>query len=119
MPTPVFPWAVVHSYYPGVTPRLILAGLLLAQLADAVSFAVGVQRLGIGVESNPLASALYEMGGLQAVMLAKGMAVMVAVLVLAAVAERFPRVLWMTGVTGTGIGLLGATTNVLTIAFFA
>jgi len=69
--------------------RLILAGLLLAQLADAASFAIGIARLGIGAEANGWMRVLYEAGGLPAVMALKG---------------------------GASLGLLGFFSNTLAIA---
>jgi hypothetical protein len=97
-------------------PRLILAGLLLAQLADAISFLVGVQRLGIAPEANGWAYALHELGGVPAVLVVKGLAIVVTLVVLATAAPRYPRLLVLTGATATSIGLLGATLNTLTFA---
>lgn len=98
--------------------RLILAGLLVAQLADATSFFFGVHRFGIGPEANGWARGLFELGGIGAVMTVKGIAIGLVVLVLAVTAPRFPRLLVLTGATATSLGLLGATFNTLTIAWF-
>ena len=42
-----------------LTTRVILFGLALAQLADALTFTIGVSRYGIGLESNGMAAWLY------------------------------------------------------------
>lgn len=102
-----------------MSARLILAGLLIAQLADATSFFFGVQQLGINPEANGWARALHSLGGVPAVLAVKGLAIVVTLVVLAALAQRFPRLIVLTGATATSIGLLGATLNTLAITVFA
>jgi hypothetical protein len=99
-----------------VKVRLVLAGLLIAQLADAVSFAIGIARLGIGAEANGWMRLLYDAGGLPAVMALKGSAILLLIAILVAAAWRYPRLVIMGGATATSIGLLGAFSNTLAIA---
>ena len=42
-----------------LTTRVILFGVVLAQLADALTFTIGVSRFGIGLESNAIATWLH------------------------------------------------------------
>lgn len=58
------------------TARFILFGIVLAQLADAATFMVGVSRFGIGLESNRIAAGIYHLGGTDAVLLVKGVIVL-------------------------------------------
>jgi len=95
--------------------RVILFGLVVAQLADAVTFMVGVSRFGIGLESNWFASALYGAGGLDAVLLAKGWVLMWSIGMLLLAARRFPRLLVWGGAAGTSLGLLGFAANTTSI----
>lgn len=92
-------------------PRVILLGILIAQLADTVTFAIAASRFGIGVESNGLAVALYGIAGIAGVLIAKLAAIVIAILLLAVTATRFPRLLIIGGATATSIGLLGFATN--------
>ena len=55
-----------------LTARIILFGLVLAQLTDALTFTIGVSRFGIGPESNGFASTLFQSGGLASVLVVKG-----------------------------------------------
>lgn len=93
------------------TPRFILFGLVLAQLADALTFTIGVSRYGIGLESNGIASALYETAGLAGVLAAKAGVTLAALSILVATADIYPRLLVWGGAAGTSIGLLGFATN--------
>ena len=96
--------------------RFILFGLVLAQLADAFTFTIGVSRFGIGVESNGIAAMLFRSAGLEGVLLAKA-AVLLATLGLLLLSEtRFPRLLVWGGAAATSLGLLGFTTNTLSMA---
>jgi hypothetical protein len=99
-----------------VKVRLVLAGLLIAQLADAVSFAIGITRLGIGAEANGWMRFLYDAGGIPAVMSLKGGAILLSIAILVAADWRYPRLVIMGGATATSIGLLGAFSNTLAIA---
>ena len=96
--------------------RWLLVAVLLAQLADTVSFAVGVSLLGIGVEGNPLMRAAYETGGLAGVLAAKGTAIVAVLAILIWGGERFPRLRALGGGAALAIGLLGASVNALAIA---
>src|SRR6187402_1283036 len=93
------------------TPRFILFGLVLAQLADAFTFTIGVSRFGIHLESNGFASALFRAGGLDSVLYAKAFVLLVTIGLLLASASRFPRLLVWGGAVGTAFGLLGFLSN--------
>ena len=71
-----------------VNSRFIVAGLVLAQLADAITFTIGVSRFGIGVESNDLAAALYQTSGLGGVLIAKAIVLLTTSALLIATADR-------------------------------
>ena len=97
---------------PGVfVARFILFGLVLAQLADAATFMVGVSRFGIGLESNGFAAGIYHAGGVDAVLLLKGAVIVITTTLLAYTAPRFPRLLVWGGATATSMGLLGFAAN--------
>jgi hypothetical protein len=97
------------------TARFILFGLVLAQLADAFTFTIGVARFGIGLESNAFATALFDAAGLDGVLLAKGAALLAAIGLLTVTASRFPRLLVWGGAAATSLGLLGFVTNTASI----
>jgi hypothetical protein len=102
---------------PGVfTAQFILFATVLAQLADALSFTIGVGRFGIGLESNPYAVALHGSSGLDAVLLAKLAAILFAIALLVVAANRYPRLLVWGGATATSLGLLGFVTNTWSMA---
>lgn len=91
---------------------MLLAALLIAQLADAATFSVVIPILGIGVESNGLAAMLYHWQGIGGVMALKGAAIVATLAVLVAVWNRSPRIFWFGGATATTVGAFGAVTNV-------
>ena len=91
--------------------RFILFGLVLAQLAGATTFMVGVSRFGIGLESNGFAAGLYYAGGLDAVLLLKGAVIVITTTLLAYTAPSYPRLLVWGGATATSMGLLGFAAN--------
>jgi hypothetical protein len=93
----------------------MLAGLLIGQLADAATFAVGVALHGIGLESNSFAALAYRWDGVQGVLLFKGGAILVTLAVLVATAARFPRLFVWGAATATGLGLLGMAANVTSL----
>ena len=95
--------------------RFILFGLVLAQLADAFTFTIGVSRFGIGLESNGIAAALFRVAGLDGVLLTTGAVVVGAIALLTLAADRFPRLLVWGGAAATSLGLLGFVTNTATI----
>jgi len=97
------------------TIRLILLAVVVTQLADAATFTFGVSRYGIDLESNGIAHWLYGSGGLQAVLLAKGVVLLATIAMLAATATRFPRLLVWGGAAATSFGLLGFGSNTAVI----
>ena len=98
-----------------LTARVILWGLVVAQLVDALTFTIGVSRFGIDLESNGLAAWLYLTAGLGGVLLAKGAVLLATIGLLVATATRFPRLLVWGGAAATSIGLLGFATNTASI----
>ena len=98
-----------------LTVRIILWGIVVAQLVDALTFTIGVSRFGIGLESNGIASMLYHAGGLESVLAVKGGVLVATIAILVATAEDFPRLLVWGGAAATGIGLLGFATNTASI----
>ena len=99
--------------------RFILFGLVLAQLADAFTFTYGVSRFGIHLESNGLAAALFNAGGLDAVLLMKGAVIVFTIGLLALTASRFPRLLVWGGAMATSLGLLGFAANTTSIVLLS
>lgn len=102
-----------------VTARFILLGLLVAQLADAATFAIGVSRIGIEYERNALVATLYEMAGVGGVMLIKLIGIAGALGMLVYAAHCYPRVLFLGGAFGTSLGLLGFLANTTTVLALA
>jgi hypothetical protein len=94
-----------------LTARVILFGIVLAQLADALTFTIGVSRFGIELESNGIAATLFGMSGLGGVLITKGAVILAAISILVVAAHRFPRLLVWGGATATSLGLLGFVTN--------
>jgi hypothetical protein len=102
-----------------LTARVILFGIVLAQLGDALTFTIGVSRFGIDLESNSFASLLYQTSGLDGVLLAK-LAVLIATIgLMVLAASRFPRLLVWGGAAATSLGLLGFATNAASIALLS
>jgi hypothetical protein len=99
----------------GMVPRVILAAILLAQLSDAASFAVGYALHGIGLESNGLAVAVYGAAGVEGILLVKGAVIVTTVALLVMTAPRYPRLLVWGGAAATSIGLLGFMANVASL----
>ena len=93
------------------TVRFILFALILAQLADALTFTIGVSRFGIGLESNGIAATLYETAGLAGVLAAKAGVILASLAILVATADIYPRLLVWGGAAATSLGLLGFATN--------
>ena len=106
---------VLHPEPNVLTARIILFGLVLAQLVDALTFTIGVSRFGIGLESNGIAAALYHSGGLGSVLIVKLGVLIATIAILVATAEDFPRLLVWGGAAATSIGLLGFATNTASI----
>ena len=97
------------------TGAFILLALVVAQLADAATFTLGVSRFGIGLESNGIAAVLYDTGGLGAVLFAKGAVLLATIALLVTTATRFPRLLVWGGAVATSLGLLGFGSNTAVI----
>jgi hypothetical protein len=95
--------------------RFILFTIVVAQLADALTFTIGVSRFGIELESNGIASGVFHAGGFAAILSLKGAVLVVTVSLLAATAARFPRLLMWGGATATSLGLLGFAANTTSI----
>ncbi|HET6380553.1 MAG TPA: hypothetical protein VFH63_05900 [candidate division Zixibacteria bacterium] len=95
--------------------RAILLFLLIAQLGDAATFMLGMNLHGIHLESNGVAVAAYQAGGVEAVLLLKGAAILAVLGVLVATAHRFPRLLVWGGAAATAMGLLGIAANVTSL----
>jgi len=96
--------------------RLFLLMAVVAQLGDAITFALGTQMIGIGHESNGLISSLYSHAGLSAVLLLKGWAILMTVSVLMLLARRMPRAFMIGAVVALALGLLGLVSNTTTVA---
>ncbi len=94
-----------------LTARVILFGLVVFQLADALTFTIGVSRFGIGLESNGIAATIYHLAGLNGVLALKAGVTLAAIAILVATADIFPRLLVWGGAAGTAIGLLGFVSN--------
>jgi hypothetical protein len=97
------------------TTRFILFALVLAQLADAMTFTIGVSRYGIGLESNGIASALYDTAGLAGVLAVKAGVMLATISLLVATADIYPRLLVWGGAAATSVGLLGFAANAATL----
>lgn len=97
------------------TARFILLGMLIAQLADAITFAIGISRIGIDMESNRWAVMIFHGAGLDGVLIAKGGAILAIIGLLVFAAPRFPRLLFLGGAAATSVGLLGFAANTASI----
>ena len=102
-----------------MTARIILFALVAAQLADALTFTVGVSRFGIDLESNGFATFLYRSSGLDGVLLVKLAVLITTIGLMVAAAGRFPRLLVWGGAAATSLGLLGFATNAASIALLS
>jgi hypothetical protein len=102
-----------------ITARVILWGLVVAQLGDAFTFTIGVSRFGIGLESNGVAAWLYGATGLDGVLMVKGGVLLATIGVLVATSTRFPRLLMWGGAAATSLGLLGFATNAASLLLLA
>ena len=102
-----------------ITIRPILFAVLAAQVADAISFAVGVARLGIGVEGNPLMRAAHDVSGTAGVLGIKALAIAVVLAMLIAAGGRFPRFATIGSYAAIGLGLLGAGANTTVMILLA
>ena len=92
--------------------RVMLSLLLLVQLLDAATFALGVDLYGIRLESNGLAVAIYHHAGIDGVLFAKLAVILVVLGTLVWAARPFPRLLVWGAAAATAVGLLGVLANV-------
>jgi len=99
--------------------RLILTALVLAQLADAVTFTVGQALHGIGIESNGIARSVYQAGGVDGVLLLKGAVIVLTLGILVFASRRLPRLFVWGAATATSLGLLGALLNTWSLVLLA
>ena len=106
---------ILHWCLGMFTVRFILFGIVLAQLADAFTFTIGVSRFGIGLESNGNAAALYQNSGLDGVLLAKAVVLLATIGLLVVTSTRFLRLLVSGGAAATSLGLLGFVANTTSI----
>lgn len=98
----------IPNRYPAV-----LAAVVVAQLLDLVTFVPAVARVGIGAESNPLARTLYLSAGAWGPTALKAAAIAVMLLALIRVGQRFPALVLPSAALVVGIGLVGASSNLL------
>jgi hypothetical protein len=98
-----------------VRPRIMLGLLLLFQLADAATFALGAAIHGIEIESNGFAALAYRWNGLDGVMMLKGGAILLTLSVLCAGVARFPRLFVWGAAAATSVGLVGMAANVTSL----
>jgi hypothetical protein len=108
------PYRLVAPIPYAVRTLLLLA--VVAQLGDAITFALGSQMIGIHYESNGIISAIYHNAGLTGVLLLKGWAILMTVAVLMVLARRMPRAFVIGAVVAMGFGLLGLVSNTSTVA---
>jgi hypothetical protein len=108
---PILHWPSVPMF----TARFILFGIVLAQLADALTFTIGVSRFGIHLESNGIAAAIFHTSGLDGVLVVKASVIIFTIGLMVLAAHRFPRLLVWGGAAATSLGLLGFLTNTASI----
>lgn len=102
-----------------ISARVILFGIVVAQLADALTFTVGVSRFGIGIESNGVAALLYQSAGLSGVLMVKGAVLLLTIALLVNTVTQFPRLFVWGGAAATSFGLLGFAANSMSMALLA
>ena len=94
--------------------------MTVAQLLDLATFAEMVRRVGPGAEANPLVAAMFEMGGVPAVAIAKVALTAIVAAVIAWLAKR-PTSRLATALVGIVValgivaGLIGGATNTAAI----
>jgi hypothetical protein len=91
----------------------VFATVVVAQLLDLVTFVPAVARAGIHAESNPLARAFYLSTGPLGPAALKAAGIAIMLLVLMRVMQRFPSYLLPSAALVAGIGLFGATSNIM------
>jgi hypothetical protein len=80
--------------------------ILLTQMADGLTFALVVSKLGISGELNPIIVSIYGMGGLAGILTLKASGAVIAALIVAITRTR----LW---VFVAWFGIFGAASNLL------
>jgi hypothetical protein len=114
----------VNGSLPDVTERAVLRTksnqnatvfivVAVAQLLDLATFVPAVARVGIGAESNPLARTLYLSAGPLGPARLKVAAIAIMLMFLTRVMRRFPTYVVPSAALLTGIGLVGAGSNLL------
>jgi len=96
---------------PHLEPRWLLTAVVLAQLADAATFAVWVAIHGPTGEANAFALIAYEWFGTEGIFALKGAGILIMLGLLVTAGGRFRRFFLMGAATATSIGLLGVLTN--------
>jgi hypothetical protein len=92
--------------------HLLLAGVILSQLGDLVTFIAAIGRTGIHAESNLLARELFLRVGEFGPVLLKAAALIVLLLLVRRVAQRFPSYAAPAAWLAISVGLLGLSSNV-------
>jgi len=90
--------------------------LILAHIADYATFVVMIAQEGIGTELNPIVATLFEDWGMELLTMAKFSTVLLVAAVFLVVGKERPRVAAVVLGFGVSIGVLGAYSNILTIA---
>ena len=91
----------------------LLGGVILTQLGDLLTFIAAIGRTGIQAEQNFLARELFLRVGDVGPVLLKAAAVIVLVLLVRRVGQRFPAYAAPAAWLAIGLGLIGLGSNVL------
>jgi hypothetical protein len=94
--------------------------MTVAQLLDLATFAEMVHRVGPGAEANPLVAAMFEMGGMPAVAIAKIALTAIVAAVIAWLAHRpssrlATALVGIVVAAGIAAGIVGGATNTAAI----
>jgi hypothetical protein len=91
----------------------LLAGVVLVQLGDLLTFIVAIGRVGIQAEQNFLARELFLRVGDAGPVLLKAAAVIILILLVRRVGTRFPAVSAPAAWLAMALGVIGLGSNVL------
>lgn len=91
----------------------LLGAVIVAQVGDLLTFIAAIGRTGIGAEQNFLARELFLRVGAAGPLLLKAAAVIVLVLLVRRVGQRFPAYAAPAAWLAVGLGLIGLGSNVL------
>lgn len=91
----------------------LLGGVILSQIGDLLTFIAAVGRIGIQSEQNLLARELFLRAGEVGPVLLKAAAVIVLVLLVRRVGQRFPAYAAPAAWLAIGVGLLGLGSNIV------